>query len=302
MVQPMPNLAIPARLITIPVSHYCEKTRWALTRLQIPFVEERHMPPFHRWATREIDKGSRLGHTPETERNTSSLNRLQKKRNMSSLNRWITQKIGGQSVPVLITETSILKSSDEILNYVDAIAPDALKLYPTNPEHRNQIDKLVHSFDSVLAPAVRLWSYSYLMKQAHLIQPLWCEGVPWFERLFFPVMFPWMRSNALQMYGISDVSTIAAHESINRIFETVGNLLADGRAYLVGDRFSAADLAFATLAAAVVVPPGYGVKLPELSQLPDQIANSIQRFRETLAGKFVFHLYREHERIGQEHL
>jgi glutathione S-transferase len=288
MVQPLPNLAIPARLITIPVSHYCEKTRWALTRLQIPFVEERHMPPFHRFATREIDKGARLGHA-------------QKKRNMSSLNRWIVQKIGGQSVPVLITETSIFKSSDEILNYVDAIAPDALKLYPTNPEHRNQIDKLVHSFDSVLAPAVRLWSYSYLMKQAHLVQPLWCEGVPWFERLFFPVMFPWMRSNALQMYGISDASTIAAHESISRIFETVGNLRADGRAYLVGDRFSAADLAFATLAAAVVTPPGYGVKLPELSQLPDQMANSIQRFRETLAGKFVFHLYQEHERIGREH-
>lgn len=286
----MPNLAIPARLITIPVSHYCEKTRWALTRLQIPFVEERHMPPFHRWATRQIDKQSRLGDTPEIESN------------MSSLNRWAIQKIGGQSVPVLITGTSIFKSSDEILNYVDAIAPDELKLYPTNPEHRSQIDKLVHSFDSVLAPAVRLWSYSYLMKQAHLVQPLWCEGVPWFERLFFPVMFPWMRSNALQMYGISDASTIAAHESIDKIFKTVGSLLADGRSYLVGGRFSAADLAFATLAAAVVVPPGYGVKLPELSQLPDQIANSIQRFRETLAGKFVFRLYQEHERIGQEHL
>ncbi len=49
-------------------------------------------------------------------------------------------------------------------------------------------------------------------------------------------------------------------------------------------------------------PPGHDVKLPELSQLPDQIANSIQRFRETLAGKFVFHLYREHERVGQEYL
>lgn len=248
------------------------------------------MPPFHRWATRQIDKQSRLGDTPEIESN------------MSSLNRWAIQKIGGQSVPVLITGTSIFKSSDEILNYVDAIAPDELKLYPTNPEHRSQIDKLVHSFDSVLAPAVRLWSYSYLMKQAHLVQPLWCEGVPWFERLFFPVMFPWMRSNALQMYGISDASTIAAHESIDKIFKTVGSLLADGRSYLVGGRFSAADLAFATLAAAVVVPPGYGVKLPELSQLPDQIANSIQRFRETLAGKFVFRLYQEHERIGQEHL
>lgn len=69
----------------------------------------------------------------------------------------------------------------------------------------------------------------------------------------------------------------------------------DGRLYLVGDRFSAADLAFATLAAAVVVPSGYGVKLPELGQLPDRMANSIQQFQKTVAGKFVFCLYQEHE-------
>jgi glutathione S-transferase len=35
------------RLITIPVSHYCEKARWALTKLKLPYVEEAHMPPFH---------------------------------------------------------------------------------------------------------------------------------------------------------------------------------------------------------------------------------------------------------------
>ena len=27
------------RLITIPVSHYCEKVRWALKKLKLPYVE-----------------------------------------------------------------------------------------------------------------------------------------------------------------------------------------------------------------------------------------------------------------------
>lgn len=281
MADSIPTLAIPARLITIPLSHYCEKTRWALTKLDIPFVEECHMPPFHRFATRGIRSSS--DPMPETERN------------MSPINRFIARQVGGQTVPVLITETAILRNSDEILNYVNAIAPDELKLYPIEAAQRQQVDELVTIFDSILAPAVRLWAYSYIMSQADLVEPLWCQNVPWFERLLFPVVFPWMRANVFQMYKISDESIVAAHESIGQIFAQVGSLLADGRLYLVGDRFSAADLAFATLAAAVVLPSGYGVKLPELSQLPDRMANSIQQFQATLAGKFVFRLYQEHE-------
>jgi glutathione S-transferase len=283
MAHPIPTPSSPARLITIPVSHYCEKTRWALTRAQIPFVEERHMPPFHRFATRQIGKRSSSDPMPETERN------------MSLLNQFVIRYVGGQTVPVLITETVMLKSSDEILDYVDAISPDELKLYPIDPDERKQVDELVNIFDTILAPAVRLWDYSYIMNETHLLQPLWCEGVPWFERWLFPVVFPWMRATVFQMYRINDDSILAAHKSIEQIFEMVGDLLADGRSYLVGDRFSAADLAFATLAAAVVIPPGYGVKLPEVSQLPDRMANGIQQFQEMLAGKFVFRLYQEHE-------
>jgi glutathione S-transferase len=284
MIRSISNLAKPSRLITIPVSHYCEKTRWALTRLQIPFVEERHMPPFHRFATQRIVNRSNSDDLPETEGN------------LSAINRFIGQQVGGQSVPVLIAPAAILKSSDEILRYVDSIASPELKLYPTDPEHRQQVENLVESFDSVLGPAIRLWVYSYMMERPDLMRSLWCEGVPWFERLLFPIVFPWMRSTVFQMYAINEATAISAHESICKTFETVEHLLADGRTYLIGDRFSAADLTFATLAAGVVMPSGYGVKLPEPSELPTSMATDIQRFRETGAGQFVFRLYQERDR------
>ncbi|MHC5833753.1 MAG: glutathione S-transferase N-terminal domain-containing protein, partial [Nostoc sp.] len=35
------------RPIAFAVSHYCEKARWVLESLSIPFVEERHVPGFH---------------------------------------------------------------------------------------------------------------------------------------------------------------------------------------------------------------------------------------------------------------
>lgn len=266
------------RLITIPVSHYCEKTRWALKRLQIPFVEERHMPPFHRFATRSLQDSSTTSTPPKS---------------ISPFNRFVFQIVGGQSVPVLVTQTAIFRSSDDILRYADSIASDDLKLYPSNPQQRRAINELVELFDAVLAPAVRLWAYSYIMNQPNLVKSLWCEGVPWIEQLLFPIMFSWMRTNVTQMYGIDDTSIDRSYQTISEVFDRVNGLLADGRTYLVGDRFSAADLGFATLAAALVSPLNYGVKLPEFNQLPTQMAKDIQAFQVSLAGKFVLRLYED---------
>jgi glutathione S-transferase len=39
-------------LITIPISHYCEKARWALDRAGIAYEERRHLPALHRVAVR----------------------------------------------------------------------------------------------------------------------------------------------------------------------------------------------------------------------------------------------------------
>jgi glutathione S-transferase len=274
------KLATPVRLITIPISHYCEKTRWALARLKIPFIEERHMPPFHRFATRQIGKRSNMG--------------IEMERQLSPINRFVSQRVGGQSVPVLLTETDIFTDSAKILDYLDTIATNEDKLYPIELEDRQKVDDLVRLFDTELAPAVRLWTYFYVMDYPQLVRSLWCQGVPWYERLFFPIVFRWMRSNVVQMYGIDRGSANTANQKICDIFNTVDLLLADGRNYLVGDRFSAADLAFATLAAAVVLPTGYGIILPELSQFPSEMAEQIQLWQSTLAGKFVLQLYRAH--------
>ena len=48
----------PAVLITVPLSHYCEKARWGLDRLELPYREEPHAPLLHRLATRRNDGGT----------------------------------------------------------------------------------------------------------------------------------------------------------------------------------------------------------------------------------------------------
>ena len=269
----------PIKLITIPVSHYCEKVRWALNRADILFVEEPHMPPFHRFATRKFATRS------------ANSTVIQNERKMSFKNRLISQIVGGQSVPVLITQSEILTDSAQIVHWVDSIADENNKLYPINPADRQQVEDLVNQFDLVLAPAVRQWFYAHTFDRPDLIKPLWCQGVPKIESMSFPIVFRWMRSNISQTYNISSNTILDADAIISQVFQTVETQLSDGRKYLVGDRFSAADLTFATLAAAMVSPKGYGAIMPELDQMPIAMANRIRELRETIAGKFVLRLY-----------
>ena len=76
-----------------------------------------------------------------------------------------------------------------------------------------------------------------------------------------------------------------------REFDFVAELLADGRRHLCGERFSAADVTFAALSAAVVVPPVYGVPLPQPDVLPAHTRELVERAREHPAGQYALGLF-----------
>jgi glutathione S-transferase len=87
-------------------------------------------------------------------------------------------------------------------------------------------------------------------------------------------------------------------QMLGDLYERVGAELSDGREYLVGDRFTAADLTFASLSAFIVMPPEYGVRLPDIASLPSPMRDVVERFRDTRAGRFALRLFAR-ERRGQ---
>lgn len=247
------------RLITIAISHYCEKARWGLERTGTPFVEQAHAPLFHRLATRSNG--------------------------------------GGQTVPVLVTEAGTFADSTEILHHLDQNSPAKAKLYSTEPEPQSQVEKLEALFDKQLGPATRQWAYCYLMDQPSLVLRLWQTHVPQLEGLLLRPLFPLLFRFARQAMEINPSSAASSLATIQRVFQTVEDLLSDGRAYLVGDQFTAADLTFAALAAPVLLPPNRRVKAFDLEELPPEMAAKIENFRETIAGKYVIRLYQEERNL-----
>lgn len=246
------------RLVTIPISHYCEKARWALERARIPYREERHVQGIHQIAAR------RAG--------------------------------GGPTVPVLVTPDDVLGESREILDWVDERTPAEQRLFPAEPAERAEVEKLCARFDEVLGPSGRRLMYVHMLAQPKLMLRFNNEGVPrWEDRALrwgWPLAVRWARREL----GIRPGIEAADEAAVWREFDFVAELLADGREHLCGDRFGAADLTFAALSAAQVVPPEYGVPLPQPDVLPPHTAALVERAREHPAGRYALALFARHRR------
>jgi glutathione S-transferase len=246
------------RLVTIPISHYCEKARWALDRARLPYREERHVQGVHRVAAR------RAG--------------------------------GGATVPVLVTPDGAIGESQQILEWVDARLAPEQRLFPQSAAARPEVDALCRRLDERLGPAARRLIYVHLLDQRELVLAFNNQGVPWWEDR--ALRYAW---RPLTRFVERELGIVAGVEADDEaiVFEEldhVAGLLADGRPFLCGERFGAADLTFAALSAAAILPDGYGVTLPQPEILAPATAALVQRARRHPAGRYALSLYAEQRR------
>ena len=241
------------RLLTIPISHYCEKARWALERAGIEYAEERHVQGVHVV---------------------------------------ISRLAGGHgTVPVLICEDGVLAESEAIVRWVDArLPPQRRLLLDADPE----VEALCRRFDAGLGPDGRRLMYAYMLDHRDLMLSFNNVGVPAWEdrglRLFWRASRPF----AAHRLGLGPRTIELDTPRVRAELDFVAGRLSDGRRYLCGDRFTAADLGFACMGAPLVVPREYGIRLPELDELPPAIRPEVEAFRARPAGKFILELFARH--------
>ena len=123
-----------------------------------------------------------------------------------------------------------------------------------------------------------------------------CTGVPTWERWALPLAYPaviWVINRYL------DITPDTAAQSVAQVrtsFDAVAERLSDDRQYLCGDRFTAADLTFAAMAASVLMPPEYGVPLPQPEELPAAMGRVVREFRAHPAGAHALAMFRDERR------
>lgn len=247
------------RLITIPISHYCEKARWALQRAGVPYREERHVQGIHAIAAR------RAG--------------------------------GGRTVPVLVTPERTIGESGEILEWCEERLPGERRLLPSEAQARAEVERLCARFDAELGPRGRRLIYVHMLRDRPLALRFNNEGVP-----------PWEARVATHGWGALGLvlrRVLGIRPGIEREDEPIvwqeldyaAELLADGRPFLCGERFTAADLTFAALSAPLIVPPTYGVRLPQPEEMQPETAAMVRRAREHPAGAYALSLFARREEL-----
>lgn len=255
---PDPSAAHPTtmRLVTIPLSHYCDRARWALDYAGIPFSEEQHLQMVHRRPVR------RAG--------------------------------GGTTVPVLVTGDETLSDSSDIVAYADRHAGDERRLYPDDPEQRQRIAELERGFADELGVETRRLAYYYFLAMKRVFLAYNGADAPRWQRALLRGTFPLAKRLAARKVKITKHTLAGAHEVVTRYFDAVAERLDDEGGYLVGARFSAADLTFAAMAAPVLLPPQYGVPMPGLDELSPEYRAFVDALRAHRAGRHGLRMYAEH--------
>lgn len=193
-------------------------------------------------------------------------------------------------MPILIRNGRCLDGSARILRALDAEAPLEKRLYPDDPQRRVEVEELEDLFDRQLGPHSRRIAYYHLLPHRNAVLPLLTHGAPGWERTLLRLLFPLVRAFLVRELRIDAAGAERSRTRVREIFEMVAARLTGP--YLVGERFTAADLTFASLAAGVLAPPEYGapVALPQLSA--EQHAE-VESFRAHPAGRFGLRLYRQ---------
>lgn len=200
---------------------------------------------------------------------------------------------GGRTVPVLVTSDGrAIGESEEILRWADERTEPGRRLYDGN----EAVVAFTRSLDDGFGPAGRLWMYEQTLPVLQDMRPWALAGVPRWERAGFRVMGPLVDRAIRRYLGVDAHEAQAALATVESVFDDVGERLGDGRPFIFGERFGAADLTFAALAAPAILPLRYGSPLPQPEDLPDGYAQVVHRLRAHPAGRFAARLYDEERR------
>jgi glutathione S-transferase len=253
-------------LTGIAFSHYVEKARWALDRFGVTYRDHRVLPFLHFAAVYRVHRG-KLG---KADRASTRF-----------------------STPVLRTDDGrILCDSASIVRYAsERFAPPGQGLY-----EQPEAAELEQHFNDALGPHSRRVAYGAVLARPELFTQLVRHNVDARQQLAFRAVAPFAGLLLSRSLGIDARRVQSSVDKVRRELDLVSERLSDGRPFLLGDRFSAADLSFAALGSLAVLPPEYSAWLPPVEAFGPEVRARTLEMRQTPAGAFILRMFAEERR------
>jgi len=204
-------------------SHFNEKGRWALDYKGVPH-RRRSIPP----GSHSI-KSRRLGGTGTT--------------------------------PVLVMDGEVLGDSSDIVAALERRHPDP-SLYPDDAADREAALQLEEHFGTELGPGIRSALFNALLPSRDATVAAITQGLAPFRRVAANALYPLIRVGARRSLPADEEAARRGREQTVAALDRIEAQL-NGRDYLIGERFSVADLTAAALLFPLVSPPEFAYELPE---------------------------------------
>lgn len=191
------------------------------------------------------------------------------------------KRFGTRTVPVLDTGSAVLRDSTDILRFAEPA------LFASQ-----EACALEEQADETIGPLVRAWMYSWVTHDRELLMRAFGFRASFAQRLILQVLTRRL-GPILRRRFARGRSEDELYELLKESLKPFEERLQDGRRYLVGDRFSAADLSLASLLAhAVGCDAFHGAALP-LKDRPDKQRVRSEALRSMAVGRHVLRMYAE---------
>ncbi len=240
------------KLYEFAISHYCEKARWALDHHALPFKRVQLIPGPHILTTKRL--------APKT------------------------------GVPILTHDGKTIQESAAIISYLDEVDPEK-SLTPTDSNLRKEAIELEKYCDFEIGPHLRRYFYNTLLDRPKEVVPLLLQSGPWYGPCLYKIIFPKIRSFMRQSMRINPES---AERSKKRLTDAMDNLSQKliGKKFLIGNKFSRADVAAASLLAPLCRPINHPFKW--IGQLPEPLESFHEAHKNDPIFKWVLEIYATH--------
>jgi glutathione S-transferase len=203
----------------LPISHYSEKVRWAFDWKQVPH-RRRVMPPgLHPFGGLLLTRGGQI------------------------------------TMPVLVADGRTIGDSTDIVGWLESHGPSRA-LYPSDSEERARALALEDWFDENVGPYARRWGFNTLLTEPEAMRAFAVKQTEWAPFEVPPDAFAPLAKLFLNVrYSVSDEAGL--DEAREKLVLGLDRLEAElgGAEFLVGRRFSVADLTAAALFYPLVLPP-----------------------------------------------
>ena len=170
--------------------------------------------------------------------------------------RWLS---GQNRLPVLRLDGRVLHDSTRILDAIERARPDPPLLPADRLERALAIED--HDDEEVAPELRRLFWSAYVDRPADCAR-MATDGRGALVRLLWRWAWPAMRPLFTRNLGLARVDLEDAHRRLPARLDDLAEAVGPA-GFLVGDRFSIADLTAAAVLTAIVRPPGFPYPLPE---------------------------------------